>query len=445
MKRKIAVCSVLLFLIIAINSKVNAFTLVIDPGHGCSDPGAQSLNGTYESYYTMKISQYLKEYLSKYDMNVYMTHEGKTMDIIDRALYARSKNADLVVSIHLNALSSGDSGTGAEVWVTRSTVLPKYNKQTTELGNKILTNLNALGIANRGVKICSPRSDSTDVYSDGTRADYYGIICYSMRGCKIDYGVISPAGATPANIAKGEGVPAIIVEHCFCRGSDYQFINSDEKLKKLAEADGKAIVEYYNLQLKSNVPYPDVKRSDWYYNSVEYVHQKGLMNGYTAGTDKGKFGPNDQITRGQIVTILYRREGSPLVSGGWTFKDTGMYDYYNNAIKWAASNGIVTGYTDGENEGKFLPDNPITREELALILKRYAEYKGKDISNTASLNQFKDYLDVSEWAEPGLKWAVAKGIITGDKATNPYSIKPQGNATRAEAATMIMRFCENVK
>ena len=177
-------------------------------------------------------------------------HEGTTMDILDRALYARSKNADLVVSIHLNALAEGNSGTGAEVWVTRCSALPKYYMKSAELGNKILANLTELGISNRGVKRCDPRSDATDVYSDGTRADYYGIICYSMRGCKIDYGVIKPEGAVPAKVENGEGVPAIIVEHCFCRGSDYQFINTDEKLKKLAEADGKAIVEYYDLKFK---------------------------------------------------------------------------------------------------------------------------------------------------------------------------------------------------
>ena len=170
-----------------------------------------------------------------------------------------------------------------------------------------------------------------------------------------------------------------------------------------------------------------------------------MMNGYTAGDDSGKFGPNDQITRGQIVTILYRREGNPTVSENWNFKDTGMYDYYRNAIKWASQNGIVTGYTAGENEGKFMPDDPITREQLALILQRYAKYKNISVKESEELTGFKDYEQVSPWALEGLKWVVSKGIITGDMQTNPPSIKPQGNATRAEAATMIMRFCENVK
>ena len=158
-----------------------------------------------------------------------------------------------------------------------------------------------------------------------------------------------------------------------------------------------------------------------------------------------KFGPNDQITRGQIVTILYRRENSPDVSKiNMTFNDVGSY-YYYNAIKWAAENNIVTGHTAGENAGKFMPDDPITREQLALILQRYAKYKNISVAETADLTGFKDYEAVSPWALEGLKWVVSKGIISGDMATTPPSINPQGNATRAQAATMIMRFCESVK
>ena len=191
--------------------------------------------------------------------------------------------------------------------------------------------------------------------------------------------------------------------------------------------------------------YPDVTENDWFYNSVEYVSSNNMMNGYTAGENIGKFGPNDNITRGQIVTILYRRENTPDVSAlGMKFNDVGPY-YYYDAIKWAEINGIVTGYTAGEKAGKFGPDDLVTREQLAVILQRYAKYKNKSVTEKAKLTTFFDYEKVSPWALEGLEWVVAKGIITGDKQTNPPSIKPQGNATRAEAATMIMRFCENVK
>ena len=196
--------------------------------------------------------------------------------------------------------------------------------------------------------------------------------------------------------------------------------------------------------------YPDVSSSDWFKNAVEYVYNRGLMSGYSSGENAGKFGPNDSITRGQIVTILYRREGQPAVSGSLNFvdkDDSSLWSasYYNNAILWASQKGIVTGYKDGENAGKFLPDKEITREEFAIILQRYAKLKGAATNDSSELTGFYDYELVSPGAKSGLEWAVAKGIISGDIATTPPSLKPQGNATRAEAATMIMRFCENIK
>ena len=192
--------------------------------------------------------------------------------------------------------------------------------------------------------------------------------------------------------------------------------------------------------------FPDVGISDWFYEYVKYVKDNGMMSGYTSGEDAGKFGPNDPITRGQIVTILYRREGQPAVSGSLNFADKWdstlwSSNYYNNAILWASQKGIVTGYKDGENAGKFMPDKSITRAEFAIILQRYAKLKGKSVNDSASLTVFYDYTQVEGWETAGLAWAVAKGIISGDEITTPPSLKPQENATRAEATTMIMRFC----
>ena len=195
--------------------------------------------------------------------------------------------------------------------------------------------------------------------------------------------------------------------------------------------------------------FPDVGKSDWFYEYVKYVKDNGLMGGYTSGEFAGYFGPEDPITRGQIVTILYRREGQPVVTGSLNFADKNdstlwSSDYYNNAILWASQNGIVTGYKNGADAGKFLPDKSITRAEFAIILQRYAKLKGMSINDSASLTGFYDYDQVEDWEKAGLAWAVAKGIISGDMATTPPSLKPHGNATRAEAATMITRFCKNV-
>lgn len=259
LKKKKTIFILLIFLVYFITfSKTYAMTIVLDTGHGASDPGA--INGDLtESSVTHKIGNYLKAFLEKYqDVRILMTNTGKDEIILfDRAMIARNNKADLLVSLHIN--SSTVNAEGAEIYVTANTSLDKYNKECTELANKILKNLEKLGIKNRGVKLKLIPKDTTDVYSDGTRADYMGIIRYAMRGTMIDYGKVTvmkdgkkvevPASAS-ANVEKGEGIQSILVEHCFIQGSDVKFIDSDEDIKKLAEADGKAIVEHYGLKLK---------------------------------------------------------------------------------------------------------------------------------------------------------------------------------------------------
>ena len=235
--------------------KVNAMTIVLDPGHGGRDTGAIAKDGsTYERDVNLKIARYLREYLLDYDVEVILTHNGFSsgeLEIYDRGMIARNKNADLFVSLHINSSPSGDAR-GAEVYVTANRSLPKYNENTTKLGDKILSNLSKLGISNRGVKTRLITRDTTDVYSDGSIADYYGVIRYAMRGTKIDYGVVKPSGAESANIQNGEGVPTVLIEHCFINNDDVNFINTDSKIKKIAEADGSAIVDFYNLKKDSN-------------------------------------------------------------------------------------------------------------------------------------------------------------------------------------------------
>lgn len=433
-KKRILV--LLLLFIYFFTTNAFAFTLVIDPGHGGSDSGAIAGNGAYERDLNLKIAKYLREYLSKYKLDIYMTHEGFASgkyELIDRGRFVRSKNADLAISIHLNDSAASTYPNGAEVYVTANTSLPKYNQNSTALANKILSNLSALGISNRGVKtrLCG---DTTDVYTDGTRADYYGIIRYSMRGTKIDYGVVYPAGAVHANVQNGEGIPTVLVEHCFINGNDLQYINSDQKLRKLAEADGKAIVDYYGLKLKCDVPFKDINVDAWYCPAIEYVYKNNLIKGYNTTS----FGPNDKLTRAMLVTILHRMENSPTNNGKSKFKDVPSNQWYSQAIKWAADNGVVCGYGTGE---KFGPNDYITREQLAVILNRYAKYKGKNMSYYNNLSAFSDRFNVSEFASSSMKWAVGAGVITG---TGDGKLKPRGSATRAEAASMIEKYCKKV-
>ena len=218
--------------------------------------GAIAENGTtYERDINLKIANYLKKELEKYqDVNIILTHNGnitEKFEIYDRAMLARKNKADLLVSLHINSAESKDVA-GAEVYVTANTSLPKYNAEMSKLGNMVLSELEKLGIKNwkEGVATRLIPNDTTDVYSDGTRADYYGIIRYAMRGCKIDYGIITPEGAVPANVQNGEGLQAILIEHCYIVGTDFQYVDSDEDIQKLAIADANAIVKYYGLKEK---------------------------------------------------------------------------------------------------------------------------------------------------------------------------------------------------
>ena len=181
-------------------------------------------------------------------------------------------------------------------------------------------------------------------------------------------------------------------------------------------------------------PFTDVSTSDWFYDDVMFVYENGLM----AGTSAATFEPYSNTTRTQIAVIFYRLEGSPAVEGKNNFTDVeygpGTAWYYN-AVTWAQQNGIMGGYGDG----KFGPNDPMTREQLASIFYRYAQYKGYDVTATGSLDSFTDKGSVSAWAQEAIKWAVGNGIM-GGKENN--LLDPKGTATRAEIAVMLHRFVE---
>lgn len=179
--------------------------------------------------------------------------------------------------------------------------------------------------------------------------------------------------------------------------------------------------------------FSDISADAWYAEYINYVAENGLMNGY----EDGRFGPNDQTTRAQIVTVLYRLEGEPAVSSSANFSDVSAGgQYYSSAVAWAARNNIVNGYEDG----RFGPNDNVTREQIAAILYRYAAYKGYDTSLAGNIASFSDAAKVSSWATDAIAWAVGEGLMNGDNG----ALKPQGNATRAEIATLLTRFCENI-
>ena len=183
-----------------------------------------------------------------------------------------------------------------------------------------------------------------------------------------------------------------------------------------------------------NLPFKDVSRDTWYYNSVEYCTNNGIIY----GTSDTTFSPNNKLTRGNLVTLLWRMEGSPKISGEQKFSDVKQDAYYYEAIKWAEKNKVVNGYDDG----KFRPNNNITREQLATILKNYADYNKKDTSKRADLNKFIDNKGISSYAKDGVSWAVATKVMSGKE--NGTRVDPSGNASRAEAAAMIANYCNYI-
>lgn len=183
----------------------------------------------------------------------------------------------------------------------------------------------------------------------------------------------------------------------------------------------------------SGLPFGDVKTADWFYNDVKYVYEKGMM----AGTAADVFAPNATTTRAMIVTILYRLEGSPAVTGTSAFVDVPAGQWYTDAVNWAAANQIVKG----TSATTFAPNDSITREQMAAILYRYAQYKGYDVTKQADLSGFSDNGQVSAYAKDALAWANAAKLING--VTNT-TLAPQGNATRAQVSAILHRFCDGV-
>ena len=180
--------------------------------------------------------------------------------------------------------------------------------------------------------------------------------------------------------------------------------------------------------------FADVKSSDWYYDAVKYANDNKLMNGVSAD----KFDPNGLLTRAMLVTVLYRNKGEPATNRSIPFADIDMGAYYANAVLWAQQNNIVNGTT----ETTFAPNDNITREQIATIIFRYAQYKGMDAITLEENLHFADSSEISEYAVSAMNWAVGSGLMKGKTDS---TLNPQDNATRAEVATILQRFIESSK
>lgn len=201
------------------------------------------------------------------------------------------------------------------------------------------------------------------------------------------------------------------------------------------QPSGKVTIEVTFREKKApGLPFTDLEPGAWYYDAVEYVYENGLM----AGTSGTTFSPNGITTRGQIVTILYRLAGSPDIEEeiwGYPYADVDAAAYYGTAVYWARLNGIASGY----NDEHFSPDDSITREQMVVMLYRYAKAMGYEVTGRADLTVYADAEQVSAFAQEAMEWAVGGGIISG---TSDTTLSPQGQASRAQNAVIMMRFCE---
>ena len=307
-----------------------------------------------------------------------------------------------------------------------------YNKEYTVT---ISGFVNAIGLS---MELDYPHTFTTKSKSTGSSSGrtYYTIEASAGAG-----GSISPSGKI--SVAKGN-------DKTFTVNADKEYeiedvLADDESVGDVSTYTFKNVknthtikasfkkTETASINLDAVNPFADVDQVDWFHESVIYVYKNGLMN----GTGNDTFSPADGMTRGMIVTVLYRMNGG---TGNYTdiFSDIASGAWYENAAAWAADNGIVNGVGDK----RFAPGKTLTREQLALMLYNYAKYKGLNTTVTDNdvLSGYADTGSISSWAEEAMKWAVSAGVITG----NDSRLNPQASASRAEVAAMLYRFIENV-
>ena len=186
------------------------------------------------------------------------------------------------------------------------------------------------------------------------------------------------------------------------------------------------------LAAESTSPFKDVKPSDWFYDAVQYAYENDLMS----GTGDERFSPDEVVTRGMLVTVLYKMDGRPEASD-LPFTDVPSDEWYADPIAWASENGIVSGYGDG----KFGPNDPVSREQMATILYQYAQYKDYDLSALGSVPAFSDGDKAGRYALTPLSWAVGKGVISG---IGNNLLAPNENIERSHVAAVMKSFCEKV-
>ena len=196
-----------------------------------------------------------------------------------------------------------------------------------------------------------------------------------------------------------------------------------------APAQNPALVQAHDTSQDPAVVYTDVPASAWYFDAVRFAVSRGLFEGFSAA----EFRPGDPMTRAMLATVLYRLDGKPKTEAFSGFSDVSDGQWYAETVNWAGKTELITGYGDG----RFGVNDPLTRQQLAVILYRYAGVKGYDVTARADLTAYMDEEEIGAYASDAVSWAVAEGLITGITNT---ALNPEGNASRAQIAEILQRF-----
>ena len=333
-----------------------------------------------------------------------------------------------------------------------ATVLPDNasNKNVTwESSNKSVATVDANGL----VTAVSAGTATITATADGKSATCTVTVSwYSTGGGPTTYAVTAPdvengtVRVSPSRASRGttvtitvtpdEGYELESLTVLDSRDNEIALTDKGDGKYTFTMPSGKVTVEASFAEIAPEpLPFGDVDDGDWFADAVRFVYENGMMN----GVSETSFAPHATTSRSMIVTILYRLEGEPVVDYAMDFTDVAGDAYYAEAVRWAASEGIVGGY----GGGLFGAEDAVAREQLAVILYRYAVYKGYDVSIGEDTNilSYADFADLSEYAIPAMQWACGAGVITG---VTDATLVPQGEATRAQVAAMLMRFVEAI-
>ncbi len=273
-------------------------------------------------------------------------------------------------------------------------------------------------------------------YNDNSTYKHHWVQLF-LGGCKTK--ALANGGQAPQFDQNGKLISdSMLAVTCSDHGTGYLPL-ADASYRYLG--NGKYTVTYDGVTATlpaagSMAGFSDVRSTDWFAPMVQYAVEHRLMQ----GKGEGHFAPGDQMTRAELVTLFYRLEGEPAHSGRNSFKDIRSSDWYYDEVLWAAQNGIV----QGKGENSFDPNAPITRVELAVIFARYARQKGVDTSRRASVAPFPDAGKIPDWGMKDLQWAIYVGLVKGTPEGGKTYLAPMNSATRAEVATVLQRFIENI-